>query len=175
MNSPFSFRQWVRQQQLPYSILAVQTEIDALVPELQKLFQIQSHQPYLPLTGKLSDLEGVPIVKFKGNPWCVVYWSIGRALSLEDDCRILSGKLSARVLHLTERDTSGQVEWSLYEKREALEVTQWMTHDDRFYAERAVINQFIHETFIQEGIYIPTGDMKVSDTYLERVDWIQRS
>ena len=110
MNPPFAFRDWARRQQLTYSILTAKAPMDDLISELQGIFQIQSHQSNLPLTGNLSDLPGIPVVKFNNNPWSAVYWSIGRAPILQYDCGTLSGKLNTRVLHLIESDTSGWVE-----------------------------------------------------------------
>lgn len=115
--------------------------MDELIPELQRVFRIQGHQARLPLTGKLSDLQGVPVVKFKDNPWCVVYWEIGRAPLLREDCRTLSGKLKTKVMHLTEQDTSKWVEWFCYENQNDVEFAEWMIYDDSVYFESSLRRQ----------------------------------
>jgi|GEM_PF-5529802 len=183
----FAFRSWVRTAGVPYSILAAKASLDELVPELKGLLQIQNHQPNLPLTGKLSNLQGVPAVKFKDNPWSVVYWSIGRAPLLQDDCRTLSGKLGTQAIHLTEKDTSGWVEWFLYQEREELEASQWMQHDDSVYfrsllrrqvkfkqskpAEiRAALDRAVDDLLSEQGIEIPGLDLDLAAANVERVD-----
>ena len=187
MKPPFAFRDWVRKQSLPYSILAAKAPIDDVVTALQEIFQIQNHQSHQPLTGKLSNLQGVPVVKFKDFPWCVVYWHIGRATSLEADCRILSGKLSAQVLNLFERDASGWVEWGLYEEREDLEFAKWMRYDDSVYFKsslrrrmnfeqlqpaeiRAALDRAIDELLSEQSLYIPGLDLDLADATIDRVD-----
>ena len=161
--------------------------MDELVPELQRLFRIQGHQARLPLTGKLSDLRGVPVVKFKNNPWCVVYWEIGRAPLLRKDCRTLSGKLRTKVLHLTEQDTSKWVEWFCYEKQSDVEFAEWMTYNDSVYFEsslrrqphlekisppeiRNALDQSIDELLSEQTIYLPGLDLDLAAPQVERVD-----
>lgn len=161
--------------------------MDELVPELQRLFRIQGHQARLPLTGKLSDLRGVPVVKFKDNPWCVVYWEIGRAPLLREDCRTLSGKLKTKVMHLTEQDTSKWVEWFCYESQNDVEFAEWMTYDDRVYFEsslrrqphlkksspteiRSALDQSIDELLSEQAIYLPGLELDLADPQVERVD-----
>jgi hypothetical protein len=46
--------------------------------------------------------------------------------------------------------------------------------DDFETAEWIVVNRFINEIFIQEGIYIPSCDLAASDSYLSRVDFVLR-
>jgi hypothetical protein len=75
------FRNSVRQQKSPYSIFAVKLPVEELVTELQNRFRIEDWQHNIERKGKLSDLVGVPIVKFKDSPWSIVYWSIGRYLA----------------------------------------------------------------------------------------------
>jgi hypothetical protein len=188
INVPFAFREWVRAEGVPYSIMAAQASVDALVQELQNLFPIiQSHQPNVPLEGKLADLQGIPIVKFKDNPWCVIYWSVGRSLLLHNDCQMLSNRMNTKVLNLMERDRSGWTEWFLYENSETLESAQWMTHDDSVYFEsslknrtklrlkkssdiRSVIDKSIDELLPQQGIKIPDLNLDLADSRIERVD-----
>lgn len=161
--------------------------MDELIPELQRVFRIQGHQARLPLTGKLSDLQGVPVVKFKDNPWCVVYWEIGRAPLLREDCRTLSGKLKTKVMHLTEQDTSKWVEWFCYENQNDVEFAEWMIYDDSVYFEsslrrqphlkkispteiRSALDQSIDELLAEQAIYLPGLDLNLADPQVERVD-----
>ncbi len=186
MNSPFTFRDWVRGQRLTYSILAFKTPIDDVVTALQDIFQIQSHQPNLPLTGKLSNLQGVPAVKFKDFPWCVVYWSIGRGPCLETECRILSGKLSAQVINVFERDASGWVGWSLYQAGEDLEIAhgskgnhvyfrsslrkQMKLKRARLTRTQKAFHRALEELLSDQNIYIPELDIDLAAAGIERVD-----
>jgi hypothetical protein len=188
INAPFAFREWVRAEGAPYSIIAAQASMDVLVEGLQNLFPIlQSHQPNVTLEGKLTDLQGIPIIKFKDTPWCVIYWSVGRSLLLQNDCQMLSNRMNTKVLNLMERDRSGWTEWSLYENSETLESAQWMTYDDSVYFEsslknrtklpegtgsdiRSIIDQSVDELLIQQGIEVPELNLDLADSRIERVD-----
>jgi hypothetical protein len=196
MNPPFAFREWVRDQKQTYSIFAAQAPIDQLVTEIKGIFQIQSHQANIPLTGNLSDLRGIPVVKFKDSPWIVVYWSIGRATLLRNDCNMLSEKLAGNVVNLTEKDTSGWVEWFFHQDGEEMEFADRM-HDDTVYFEsslrddldfdelaeelddpseiRGEIDKAITELLIQKNIVIPGLDFEINQSIIERIDLLQIS
>jgi hypothetical protein len=129
------FRNSVRQQKSPYSIFAVKLSIEELVPELQNRFRIESWQQNIERKGKLSDLVGVPIVKFKDNPWSIAYWSIGRYLDVTDGCGSISRKFDCGSITMYERDRSGWVEWKAYKGEDEAESAQRMYHDDTVYFE----------------------------------------
>lgn len=186
MSSPFEFREWVRSKASPYSTFAAKTPIDTLIPALQKIFYIQRHDANVPRSRTLSELKGVPVVKFKDNPWCVVYWSVGRSTLLSRDCRSLSQTLNTQVLNLMEKGTTPGTEWSFHENFEELEGADWM-HDNTIYFrsqfkgrpnfERvkasevpSLIDRTVDELLCEQGIEITGLDLDLSDPRIERVD-----
>lgn len=186
-NEPFAFREWAREQEKPYSILAVKAPVEDLVAKLQGLFQIHSHQPNVALTGKLSDLPGVPVVKFKDTPWCVVYWSIGYSSLLENDCRRLSRQLSTQALIVNERESSECVEWFLFEEDEDLERVEWYEYDDSIGFDSsqrrepdldnispdkrlAKLDDLLLNFLSDQKIYFPAFNINLDSTFIEQVD-----
>jgi hypothetical protein len=191
------FRNSVRQQQAPYSIFAVKLPIEELVTELQNRFRIESWQQNIvgkaSLTenrnGKLSDLVGVPIVKFKDNPWSIVYWSIVRYLDIAGDCWSISRKFDCGSIAMYERDRSGWVEWKAYKGECEAESAQRMCHDDTVYFEshirkqprdlddiedknilRSRLDNLIDELLVKENLSIPSLDLDLTDPNIERID-----
>ncbi len=187
MNSPFGFREWVRSNASPYSIFAAKTSIDTLIPALQKIFYIQRHDANVSRSGTLSDLKGVPVVKFKDNPWCVVYWSVGRSTLLSRDCCSLSERIEGQVLNLMEQTTTDGTEWFFYDNGSDLETGQWVVGEESIYVESnfrktpdfeeidptessALIDRTIDELLSEQGIEIAGFDLDLSDPRIERVD-----
>jgi hypothetical protein len=187
MNSPFGFREWVRSKASPYSIFAAKTSIESLIPALQKIFYIQHHDANVPRSGKLSDLKGIPVVKFKDNPWCVVYWSVGRSTLLSRDCCSLSERIQGQVLNLMEQATTDGTEWFLYDNGSDLESGRWVVGEESIYVESnfrktpdfeeidpsessALIDRTIDELLTEQGVEIPRLDLDLSDPRIECVD-----
>jgi hypothetical protein len=183
------FRNSVRQQKSPYSIFAVKLSIEELVPELQNRFRIESWQQNIDRKGKLSDLVGVPIVKFKDNPWSIAYWSIGRYLDIAGDCSRISRKFDCGSIAMYECDPSGWVEWKAYKGEDEAESAQRMCHDDTVYFEsnirkqprdldeiedknilRSRLDSLVDELLVKENLSFPQIDLDLTDSNIERVD-----
>lgn len=181
------FRNSVRQQKSPYSIFAVKLPVEELVTELQNRFRIESWQQNIERKGKLSDLVGVPIVKFKDSPWSIVYWSIGRYLDITDDCYGMSRKFDCGSIVIYEADLSGWVEWKAYKGDDEAETV--MREDDDVYFEsrirkqpgdlddvedkyilRSRLDNLLDGLLVQENLSIPSLDLDLNDPNIERVD-----
>jgi hypothetical protein len=186
-----AFRDGVRDRQQPYSIFAVKLPIDDLIPELQNRFQIENWQQNIDLTGKLGDLVGVPVIKFKDSPWTVLYWSIGRYLDVESDCRSLSWRLDCRSIAIYETDRSGWVEWTAYKGRDEAESVTRISESDTEYAYfeshlrkkprdlkgiedksilRARLDDLLDELLIKENVRIPALNSNLDSLAIERID-----
>jgi hypothetical protein len=170
--------------------IAFLAPIDQLIEEIKTIFQIQSHQANIPLTGKLADLQGIPVVKFKDSPWSVVYWSIGRASIIQDNCSTLSEKLSTKVLNLVEEDHSGWIKWFFYEKANELEIAERQVYsedceeivfesslrpdlefdEDDTDETRNGFNQAVEDLLVDQKISIPDLDLELDSANIERID-----
>lgn len=185
------FRDAIRKQGSAYSIFAAKAPVEKLAGELRKLFQVEEWQQNVSRNGKLGDLVGVPVVQFKGSPWAIAYWSIGRYLNIKNYCCQLSGKLDIRVIQLWETDSSSWVEWVVWENGYEREGAERMIYDnegdegvyfrsslrknqgfDNFDAKsvRAALDSSIDELLTKQGIYIPTLDFNLSNSEIERLD-----
>jgi hypothetical protein len=183
------FRDEMRQQKSPYSIFAVKLPIEELVPELQSRFRIEEWQKNIDHTGKLGDLVGVPIIKFKDNPWSIIYWSMGRYINTHRDCRSISWILGCSSLSFYESDASGWLEWQLFQGYDNAESAERMTHDDTAYFQsnirkkvenlediedkitlRAKLDSLFDELLEQESIIIPELKIDLSNPIIERID-----
>jgi hypothetical protein len=181
------FRNSVRQQKSPYSIFAVKLSIEELVPELQNRFRIESWQQNIDRKGKLSDLVGVPIVKFKDNPWSIAYWSIGRYLDIAGDCSTISRKFDCGSIAMYESDRSGLVEWIVYKGED--EVESATREEDGIYFESSIrkeprdiddiedrnvlksrVDTLIDKLLVKENLSIRSLDLDLSDPSIERID-----
>jgi hypothetical protein len=181
------FRNSVRQQKSPYSIFAVKLPVEELVKELQNRFRIEEWQQNIERNGKLSDLIGVPIVKFKDSPWLIVYWSIGRYLDVEGDCSSISRKFECKSIVMYESDRSGLIEWNVYKGED--EVESATREKDGIYFESSIrkeprdlddiedpnilrsrLDTLIDELLVKENLSICSVDLDLSDTRIERID-----
>jgi hypothetical protein len=181
------FRNSVRQQKSPYSIFAVKLPIEELVPELQNRFRIESWQQNINRSGKLSDLVGVPIVKFKDNPWSIVYWSIGRYLDLTSDCSTISRKFDCQLIVMYESDQAGLLEWVVYQGEDESEVAS--LEEDGMYFESSLrkepkdlediedknvlksrLDQLVDELLVKENLSIPALTLDLNDPNIDRID-----
>lgn len=185
------FRDAMRQQKSPYSIFAVNLPIEELVPELQKRFQIEEWQQNIDRNGKLGDLVGVPIIKFKENPWSIIYWSIGRHLNVTEDCQYVSRKFDCTAVAMYESDTSAWVEWNAYQGEDEIESSQRITYDDNDTVEfesqlrechevldeiedetilRSKLDDLLDELLIQKDLAIPSLNIDLNHQNIERLD-----
>jgi hypothetical protein len=181
------FRNSVRQQKSPYSIFAVKLPVEELVTELQNRFRIDDWQQNIERKGKLSDLIGVPIVKFKDSPWSIAYWSIGRYLDVEGDCSRISRKFDCESIAMYESDRSGLVEWIIYKGED--EVESATREEDGIYFESSIrkeprdlddiedrnvlksrLDNLVNELLIKENLSLPSLDLDLADPNIERVD-----
>jgi hypothetical protein len=181
------FRNSVRQQKSPYSIFAVKLPVENLVTELQNRFQIEEWQQNIDLKGKLSDLVGVPIVKFKDSPWMIVYWSIGRYLDITGDCGSISRKFDCGSIAMYESDLSGWVEWKAYKGEDEAE-SSGREGDDVYFESRirkqprgldeiedknilrSRLDNLVDELLVKENLSIPSLDLDLTDPNIERID-----
>jgi hypothetical protein len=183
------FRDSMRQQKSPYSIFAVKLPIEELVPELQSRFRIEEWQQDIDRTGKLGDLVGVPIIKFKDNPWSIIYWSMGRYINTHRDCQSISWGLGCSSLSLYESDASGWLEWQLFQGSDNVESAERMTDDDTVYFQSNIrkkvenlediedttilkvkLDSLFDELLKQENIIIPELKIDLSNPIIERID-----
>jgi hypothetical protein len=181
------FRNSVRQQQSPYSIFAVKLPIEDLVTELQNRFRIESWQQNIARNGKLSDLVGVPIVKFKDSRWSIVYWSIGRYLDVSGDCSSISRKFDCKSIVMYESDRSGLLEWVEYQGEDEAEIA--IMEEDGIHFESSLrkeprdlediedknvlksrLDKLFDELLVQENLLIPSLGLDLSDPRIERMD-----
>jgi hypothetical protein len=181
------FRNSVRQQKSPYSIFAVKLPVEELVKELQNRFRIEEWQQNIERNGKLSDLIGVPIVKFKDSPWSIVYWSIGRYLDVEGDCSSISRKFECKSIVMYESDRSGLIEWNVYKGED--EVESATREEDGIYFESSIrkepkdlddiedpnilrsrLDSLINKLLSKEKLFIHSLDLDLSDPSIERID-----
>lgn len=181
------FRNSVRQQKSPYSIFAVKLPVEELVTEFQNRFRIESWQQNIERKGKLSDLVGVPIVKFKDSPWSIAYWSIGRYLDVSGDCWSISRKFDCGSIAIYESDRSGWVEWKAYKGEDEAESAT--REDNNIYFEshlrkrprdldnikdpnvlRSRLDTLIDELLIKENLSVHSLDLDLSDLSIERID-----
>jgi hypothetical protein len=181
------FRNSVRQQKSPYSIFAVKLPVEELVPELQNRLRIESWQQNIERKGKLSDLVGVPIVKFKGSPWLIAYWSIGRYLDITDDCSRISRKFDCESIAMYESDLSGLVEWIVYKGDDEAESAT--REEDGIYFESSIrkeprdlddiedpnilrsrLDTLLDKLLVKENLSVRSLDLDLSDPSIERID-----
>jgi hypothetical protein len=130
-----AFRDGMREQKQPYSIFAIKLPIENIIPELQERFRIEDWQQNIDRTGKLSDLVGVPVIKFKDSPWTVIYWSVSRYLDIECACGELSWTLDCSSIAIYEVDRSGYVEWKAFRNRDETESVTRIPDNDTIYFE----------------------------------------
>lgn len=187
---PFAFRDWIRQQGSPYSIVAAEASVDELVAQLQKRFRIERHQVDVPRVGTLAELPGVPVVKFKDSPWVVVYWSVGRSPLLQDDCQTFSKMLNTRVIHIAERDTAQWSEWFLYQSGNDLEFSE-ECHDEVYFESslrpqadfddlkpneiRPALDKSLDELLKAIELNIPSLDLHCADSSIEYLSMLKIS
>jgi hypothetical protein len=109
-------------------------------------------------------------------------------MELADVCTNISSELDTLVMSLAEEDTSGAIGYELFDRGKLIErlehgdeiffesqVRDEPEFDDFDDDERNVVNQFINDRFIEEGIYIPSWELSVSDPWIDRVDLLQRN
>jgi hypothetical protein len=181
------FQAWTPAKQSPYSIFAAQTSIDTVVKELSKRFKVEDWHQNIERQGTLADLSGVPIVKMKGSPWAIAYWSINRYQNLKRDCISLSEKIDGRVIQLWKTDNSDWLEWLVHDKGEEREGCERERRNTEKADLRSTLRQvpklkklneswnqkltvLVDELLTGQGLEIPAGNWDLSDDRIERVD-----
>jgi hypothetical protein len=188
------FQDWIHEGHPEYAVFAVKAPIDQVAQHLlDKSYASEwKQQPHD--TGSVmecfEDGESIPLIQPTDNAWTVVYWMVGAWDEMEDVCIDFASVLKTRVIALAEEDTSAAVVYNLYDQGEKIESAQWCPgeefsfdseireepeFDDFDEDERDAINGFINHIFAQEGLYIPSWDVSVSDPDIDRVDMIMRS
>jgi hypothetical protein len=108
--------------------------------------------------------------------------------SLSDLCLQISSELETLVISLGEEDTSGAFGYELFDCGawiETLEccdsirfeskVREEPEFDDFEKGEHDTAFDFMNDRFIEEGIYIPSLELSVSDPWIDRVDLLQKN
>ncbi|MCY6488795.1 hypothetical protein [Leptolyngbya sp. GGD] len=130
----------------------------------------------------------LPVIQPSENEWTVVYWGMGYWQDIAEMCQEISSHLNTDVMEISEEDTSGAIGYSLFSQGRLLERMEWCDElyfeselreepefDDFETSEWDTMCRFINDRFIEEGIYIPTWDLEVTDELLEQVDLIPHS
>ncbi|MEM7553770.1 MAG: hypothetical protein AAF378_06660 [Cyanobacteria bacterium P01_A01_bin.84] len=175
----------IRQEGRTYSIFTAQVPVEKLLEELQRRFQVEKWEQNVNRNGRLSDLPGAGIIKFKNNPWVTVYWSIDRYLNVKSDCGYISTKFNTGVINIWEIDTNGSVEWLVYENGEEREGAERMSDNEIYFRSSLRKNQkfpkkdagekldaSIQELLSKQSVYIPALDFDLSHPDIERVDML---
>lgn len=189
----WDFQTSIYEGQPEYSIFAVKAPIDQVGQAVAQYCKQDTWQKALQGSARIWDIAftddhyWMPLIQPKDNDWTVVYWIVW---DWEDSSKILkklSKELDTFAMSLEEEDTSSAVGYKLFGSGELLER---MEYGDELYFESQLreepefedfeesecetMNLFINDRFIEEGIYIPTWEMEVSDEWMGRVDLIRR-
>jgi ankyrin repeat protein len=108
------------------------------------------------------------IVKIKDNPWSVILRSLYHAEESDlnatvDDAKALSGELKTKAISFVANDTSGAVQFDLFENGALLERAQWTDGSFSIFEStrrkqpkmNEVDEKFADKTFRDLGIYLP--------------------
>jgi hypothetical protein len=189
------FQKYIYQGHPEYSIFAVKADIDRVIPTLTNNVKEAEWKKDIKSESKIWDTipEGsdfIPIIQPKENQWTVVYWYAGGWTNLSDMCTKISSELDTLVMSLGEEDTSGAIGYELFDRGKSIERAEGCPGEELFFEsqvreepefddfdddESDAVNQFIDNRFAEEGIYIPSWELSVSDEWIDRVDLLQRN
>lgn len=190
------FQKLLHQGHPEYSILAIQAPIDLVSPEIAAYCQVSEWRKNLQSNSQIWDLTSadkrywMPIVQPRNNDWTVVYWGLGRWREMTAITEKLSKSLDTKVMSLGEHDTSGAIGYRLLACGKQLEEMEGCAGEDIYFEselreepefddferdEFDNMSGYIDDRFAEEGIYIPSPELSVSDEWIGRVDLILQS
>jgi hypothetical protein len=190
------FQKYIYQGHPEYSIFAVKADIDLVVPLLTKFTKTTAWRKDLQSEDVIEHIILVPeespyflpIIQPTDNQWTVVYWTMWNWNSVSDICVQISSELETFVMSLGEEDTSGAFGYELFDRGESIETLEYCDSirfeskvreepefDDFDKGEHETAADFMNNRFIEEGIYIPSWELSVSDPWIGRVDLLQRN
>ena len=190
------FQDWIYQGHPEYAIFAVKAPIEIVGEMLVSDFEVKEWRKSVESDKSVGDTlpqarsHWIPVLQIANSNWTVVYWYVGAWTNLRSMCENLSSTLQSRVIFLGEEDTSGAIEYGIYEKGEQLEIADWCPGEDLLFessireepeidnfdiCEGEAISQSFNRIFLEEGLSIPSYEMKVSDASLDRVDLMKLS
>jgi hypothetical protein len=188
------FQAWIYESHPEYSIFAVKAEIESVARVIAKHTQkaewkkdIQSESSI----EKTIPRRSLPIfiIQPHGNQWTIVYWIVGDYRGASSNlCSKVALELNTLVISIEEEDTSGAIDYKLFDQGEIIEIAEWAPGNEMFFDfkkkdaepefddfdddEGHVFCQFINNRLIEAGVYIPSWDLRVSDPWIKRVDWL---
>jgi hypothetical protein len=111
----------------------------------------------------------VAVVQIKDNPWTVVFREVCYATeegldAIKEEAKFLSVELKTRAITLASEDTSGAIDYEIYDHGKAIESAQWET-GGQFFSFKSTLRKkpllesvdenFADEIFRGEGVYVP--------------------
>ena len=166
------FLKFIRDGQPEWAIAAIKAPKDEVSDELVDFRGASSlNRDVAVKEGKEYDeIEPfVAVVQIKGNPWTLIYRSLGyvderQIEAASEDAKELSARLNTRAISFAGEDTSGANQYELFEKGKVLEQAEWVvggelfrfksTHRKRPDLEK-VTDEFVDGLFREEGAYLP--------------------
>lgn len=180
------FRAEMKEKRSPYSILMADSTVEQLASALTHRFKVEDWQKNVERQGTLADLPGVPIVKFKDNPWAIAFWSMDRYINLKRDSRHFSNRMKSDMIQLWETDATGWIEWLVWREGEEREGCERMGDDDAYLRSnlrkvpdlddlegdilRERLASLVDELLMEQEAEIPALNLDLSNPRIERVD-----
>jgi hypothetical protein len=119
----------------------------------------------------------VAVVQIKNNPWTVVFREICYATeegleAIKEEAKFLSVELKTRAITLASEDTSGAIDYEIYDQGKEVESAQWES-GGQFFSFKSTLRKkpslesvdenFADEVFQGEGVYVPVCYPQSSD------------
>jgi hypothetical protein len=190
------FQKCLHQGHPEYAIFAVKAPIDRVSPAVAEYSNVSDWKKDIQGNSQIWDLLSqdnsywMPIVQPQGNDWTVVYWILGNWENLTEMCLKFSQNLDTKVMTLAEEDTSCAVGYELFDRGKQIERMEWCPGEEIYFEsevreepefddfeedENDIVNSYIDDIFREEGIYIPSPELSVSDEWIGRVDVVLTS
>ena len=154
------------------SLIAVEAPLDKVTEALSQRYKSAKLQQHVEIkkTRKNDELARyVALIQIKDNHWTIVLRSLfyvnGNDLaSVIEDAKALSEKLKTKAISFVSEDTSGAIQFDLFDKGQLIEQAQW-TDGGSFAAFEStrrkqpkideIDNKFTTKLFRELGIYLP--------------------
>jgi ankyrin repeat protein len=154
-----------------WSLLAVQAPLERITERLSHRYEDAKVLRNVELKNARKNDElarYVAIIQIKQNPWSVILRSLYHAdesgvNATIDDAKFMSGDLKTKAIAFVANDTSGAVEFDLFENGALLERAQWTDGSFSIFEStrrkqpklNEVDDKFADKTFRDLGIYLP--------------------